>query len=94
MQIIVTTYGPILLSIGLLILAFYPSGSLLKKLLGFTALVSAAVILGLQFPSAIAQPFGFEAKTLIIPLIMLIMFAMGVQLQKKSLSKYSKALRP
>ena len=82
MQIICTTYGPILLSIGFLIFAFYPSSFLLKKLLGFTALISAAVILGLQFPSSFAQPFGFEAKALIIPLIMLIMFAMGVQLQK------------
>ncbi|MGB2554882.1 MAG: bile acid:sodium symporter family protein [Flavobacteriaceae bacterium] len=84
-------YGPILFSIGLLIFAFYPSQSLLKKLLGFTALVSAAVILGLKFPSAIAQPFGFAAKTLIIPLIMLIMFAMGVQLQKKEFIQILKA---
>lgn len=87
----IITYGPILLSIGLLIFAFYPSQSLLKKLLGFTALVSVAVILGLQFSSAIAQPFGFEAKILIIPLIMLIMFAMGVQLQKKEFIQILKA---
>ncbi len=82
--------GGIAIVAGTLCLALSSSGSRRFRGMSFSLWVGAFVAAAMFHPSLFRQWGGFELKSLIVPLIQLIMFGMGTML---SLSDFARVLR-
>jgi len=78
--------GPLVV-VTLAALAFYFMGHALLRSIAFTVWVFAFVAASLFYPAAFGTWFGLDLKTLILPLIQIIMFGMGTTLSVKDFAR-------